>query len=89
MKRSIRININYANKCKLDSIDNILTESGRIVNSYIDLLWNSRSRESFLCTACGKEIDADTNASINILHRGAYSPSLLTKTGLHDNNKII
>lgn len=42
---------------------------------------DNRLGENFLCTACGFEIDADYNASINILHRGTYSSSLpLTKT---------
>ncbi len=36
----------------------------------------SRNGEKFLCVDCGYEIDADYNASINILHRGVtYSPS--------------
>ncbi len=35
---------------------------------------NSRFGELFKCTGCSVELDADTNAAINILHRGAYSP---------------
>ena len=35
----------------------------------------SRSGENFKCVTCGYEVDADKNASINILHRGAYSAS--------------
>ena len=35
----------------------------------------SRSGEKYICTACGMKMNADINASINILHRGAYSPS--------------
>ncbi len=35
---------------------------------------NNRKGEKFLCGKCGIEMDADYNASINILHRGAYSP---------------
>lgn len=35
---------------------------------------NSRKGETFLCIKCGMKMDADTNASINILQRGAYSP---------------
>lgn len=34
---------------------------------------NSRKGEQFLCTKCGYLIDADYNASINILQRGIYS----------------
>jgi len=34
----------------------------------------SRNGEHFLCTGCGMAMDADLNASINILHRGVYSP---------------
>ena len=30
--------------------------------------------ESFKCIDCGEEIDADYNASINILRRGAIVP---------------
>ena len=36
---------------------------------------NSRNGEIYHCTICGIEIDADTNASINILRRGIYSSS--------------
>jgi IS605 OrfB family transposase len=36
---------------------------------------SSRVGEKFKCISCGFEIDADENAAINILHRGAYSPS--------------
>jgi len=36
---------------------------------------NSRLGEKFKCTGCSVEFDADTNAAINILHRGAYSLS--------------
>jgi len=35
----------------------------------------NRSGERFLCLSCGMEMDADYNASINILHRGIYSSS--------------
>jgi transposase len=35
----------------------------------------SRKGEKFLCVDCGYSIDADYNASINILHRGIYSSS--------------
>ena len=35
----------------------------------------SRNGEKFLCIDCGYELDADYNASINILHRGIYSSS--------------
>jgi IS605 OrfB family transposase len=35
----------------------------------------SRKGEKYLCIDCGYELDADLNASINILHRGVYSPS--------------
>lgn len=34
----------------------------------------NRLGEFFSCS-CGNEMDADINAAINILHRGAYSPS--------------
>ena len=35
----------------------------------------SRNLESFICTSCGTVLDADYNASLNILHRGIYSSS--------------
>ena len=35
----------------------------------------NRKGESYQCKVCGINIDADYNASINILRRGAYSPS--------------
>lgn len=35
----------------------------------------SRLGEDFKCIVCGMVMDADQNAAINILHRGAYSPS--------------
>jgi len=35
----------------------------------------NRSGERFLCLSCGMTMDADYNASINILHRGIYSSS--------------
>lgn len=34
----------------------------------------SRSGECFKCVTCGMFMDADINAAINILHRGAYGP---------------
>ena len=36
---------------------------------------NNRKGQIYQCDSCGCLIDADTNASINILHRGVYSPS--------------
>lgn len=36
---------------------------------------DNRSGEKFKCLSCGYETDADYNASVNILHRGVYSPS--------------
>jgi IS605 OrfB family transposase len=35
----------------------------------------SRKGELFRCNSCNLEIDADYNASINILYRGVYNPS--------------
>lgn len=35
----------------------------------------NRQGERYKCSTCGLEIDADYNAAINILNRGAYSPS--------------
>lgn len=35
---------------------------------------DNRKGEKFLCGKCGIKMDADYNASINILHRGVYSP---------------
>jgi IS605 OrfB family transposase len=36
---------------------------------------NSRKGELYKCNSCNLEIDADLNASINILHRGVFDPS--------------
>lgn len=44
MKRSIRININYANKGKLNILDDVLQESIKVINSYIDFLWESSNK---------------------------------------------
>jgi putative transposase len=35
----------------------------------------NRKGEVYSCSTCSVELDADTNAAVNILHRGAYSPS--------------
>lgn len=37
----------------------------------------NRQGEIYKCKFCNLEIDADLNASINILHRGVYNPSTL------------
>ena len=39
----------------------------------------SRKGELYECISCGNVIDADFNAALNILYRGAYGPST-TKT---------
>ena len=36
---------------------------------------DNRVGERFCCMNCGYEVDADYNASVNILHRGVYNPS--------------
>ena len=46
MKRSVRININYANKGKLKTLDSILEESVKVVNLYIDSLWDSPNKNA-------------------------------------------
>ena len=40
---------------------------------------NSRKGSVFLCTVCGINLDADYNASRNILHRGVYRLSTTNK----------
>jgi len=40
---------------------------------------SSRQGELYKCNSCNLEIDADLNASINILHRGVFDPSTLEK----------
>ena len=50
MKRSIRININYANKGKLETLDKILEESIKVVNLYIDSIWESSNRNAKFVT---------------------------------------
>jgi len=39
----------------------------------------NRKGELYHCNSCNLEIDADLNASINILHRGVFDPSTLEK----------
>ncbi len=34
-------NVNYANTGKLSAIDSLITEYNRIVNEFIDYLWNN------------------------------------------------
>jgi len=36
----------------------------------------SRNGDRYLCIVCGYSDDADHNASVNILHRGVYNPSI-------------
>lgn len=43
IRRSVKINIDYANKGKLDKIDSVLDESIRVINLYIDALWNQHN----------------------------------------------
>ena len=44
---------------------------------------DNRSGEKFRCLNCGFSTDADYNASLNILHRGVYSPSTTIKNENH------
>jgi len=79
MKRTIRININW--------LQNITEEKGiklvKVSPAYSSQQCSqcgaidekNRLGEKFSCIACGYENDADVNASLNILHRGVYSPS--------------
>jgi len=46
MKRSIRININYANQNKLNQLDLIIIESMKVINLYIDQLWTSNKKNN-------------------------------------------
>jgi len=80
MKRTIRININW--------LQNITEEKGiklvKVSPAYSSQQCSqcgaidekNRLGEKFSCIACGYKNDADVNASLNILHRGVYSPSL-------------
>ena len=43
MKRTVKININYANKNKLQTIDDIFTEAKSVINKYINLLWDTNN----------------------------------------------
>jgi putative transposase len=43
----------------------------------------SRKGEVFYCSSCNLEIDADLNASINILQRGVYNPTSLEKSKIN------
>jgi len=40
---------------------------------------DSRNGETYQCKSCNLLIDADTNAAVNILRRGVYSPSNIEK----------
>ena len=42
----------------------------------------NRKGELYQCSSCGNVMDADYNASINILHRGAYSPSIQSEVNV-------
>jgi len=44
----------------------------------------SRKGETYKCVYCNLEIDADFNASINILHRGVFDPFALKKSNQND-----
>ena len=46
MIRTTQLNINYANKNKLESLDTIITESKRVINLYIDELWKKKDFKS-------------------------------------------
>jgi putative transposase len=71
----------------ISKLNNICDEHGIIVvkvspqytsqtcSSCGDINKESRNKENFLCISCGYDIDADINASINILNRGVYSLS--------------
>ncbi len=39
----------------------------------------SRNGNTFLCTICGTKLDADFNASRNVLHKGVYRLSTTEK----------
>lgn len=47
----------------------------------------SRNGETFQCVSCKLEIDADFNASINILHRGVFDPSALQENSINIKNE--
>ena len=36
---------------------------------------SNRNGETYHCSVCGVELDADVNAAVNVLRRGVYSPS--------------
>ena len=40
------MNINYGNKGKLDSLEEIFNESKRVINLYIDMLWEMKDFKS-------------------------------------------
>lgn len=71
----------------LDRLERICEENGvefiRIDPAYTsqkcsscgEVIKKSRRGETFKCASCGMKMDADFNASVNILRRGVYSPS--------------
>lgn len=46
MIRRIQFNISYANRCKLDQLDTLFSESIKVVNLYIDQLWEDNNFSS-------------------------------------------
>ena len=46
MIRRVQMNINYGNKGKLDSLEEIFNESKRVINLYIDMLWKKKDFKS-------------------------------------------
>ena len=47
MIRRIQLSLNASNACKLTQLDNVMTEALRILNTYIDVLWATKSTNKF------------------------------------------
>jgi len=62
---------------ELQKVDPAYTSQTCSICGFIHI--NNRSGELFKCLKCGMKIDADINASINILNRGGYDPPVTRK----------
>ena len=53
----------------------VLVTTERYKMVIVLVIKSNRNGETYHCSVCGVELDADVNAAINILRRGVYSPS--------------
>jgi len=63
------------NRVLLTRVDPAFTSQRCSVCGFTDK--KNRCGERFLCVDCGKLLDADYNAAINLSHMGVYNPHAL------------